>query len=64
MSLIMGRKAYSSHDDPGHMSRIEKDLSSSTPNPMVNQLSGEMFRRVLPKGRAPNICVVGAGMSG
>lgn len=46
------------------MSRMEKDLSTSPHNSFVNGHSGEMIRRILPKGRVPHICVVGAGMSG
>ncbi len=65
MSLIMGRKTYSSHHShPEQMSRMEKDLSTSPHNSSVNGHSGEMIRRILPKGRVPHICVVGAGMSG
>ena len=62
----MGRKAYSSrnYSHPEQMSRMEKDLSTSSHNPPLNGHSGEMIRRILPKGRVPHICVVGAGMSG
>lgn len=62
----MGRKAYSSHhhSHPEQMSRIEKDLSTSSHNSAVNGHSGEMIRRILPQGKVPHICVVGAGMSG
>ena len=43
---------------------MEKDLSTGPQKPSVNGHSGEMIRRILPKGRVPHICVVGAGMSG
>lgn len=45
------------------MSRMQADLddsrsgSSTPPEP-------EMLRRVLPKGRRPHVCIVGAGFAG
>ena len=66
MSLIMGRKAYSSENSSHteHMSRLDGDLSTNSRSSLMNGQSGEMIRRILPQGRAPHICVVGAGMSG
>lgn len=65
MSLIMGRKTYSSdHSHLEQMSRMKNDLLTSPHNTPINGHKSEMIRRILPKGRVPHICVVGAGMSG
>ena len=66
MTSVVGHKTYSSHDYsyPEQMSRMEEDLSKSSHNPSVNGRGGDMIQRILPKGRVPHICVVGAGMSG
>jgi hypothetical protein len=52
------------HNDPENMSRMQRDLSSSThqedsPGEKAGSL---MLRRTL--GRVPHICIVGAGISG
>lgn len=47
------------------MSRIQQDLSISPHNgSALNGLEMTMLRRVLPRGRVPHVCVVGAGMAG
>ena len=47
------------------MSRVQQDLSISPHNGnALNHLETAMLRRVIPRGRVPHICVVGAGMAG
>ena len=47
------------------MSRVQQDLSISPHNgSALNHLESAMLRRVLPRGRVPHVCVVGAGIAG
>lgn len=51
----------------GQMSRMERDLSTSLHNHISSVSNGHqhtMLRRLLPQGRVPHVCVVGAGMAG
>lgn len=64
----MEQRAYRPYksSSPEQMSRIERDLSTSPHNftTFLNGTNIDMVRRVLPEGRRPHICVVGAGVSG
>lgn len=64
----MERRAHRPYksSSPRQMSRMERDLSSSPHNPTkyMNGVNANMIRRVLPKGRIPHVCIVGAGVSG
>lgn len=49
-----------------HMSRVKQDLWSVRPGAggPRKSLEDTMIRRMLPGGRLPHVCVVGAGMAG
>ena len=49
-----------------HMSRVKQDLWSARHCDGVAEKSPDhtMIRRMLPGGRLPHVCVVGAGMAG
>jgi alanine dehydrogenase len=50
------------------MSRMQQDLATSLHQPnklsSSNGSSSSMLRRVLPNGRKPHVCIVGAGFAG
>ena len=48
------------------MSRMQRDLLSSPYDGIAATKTSEdaMIRRMLPAGRVPHVCVVGAGMAG
>ncbi len=48
------------------MSRIAQDLNGhhASGDPQTDADSPTMLRRVLPRGRKINVCVVGAGVAG
>ena len=64
----MDWKAHFQSDDSSptkRMSRMQQDLSISPHNGnALNHLETTMLRRVIPRGRVPHVCVVGAGMAG
>ena len=55
-----------SYKSPDPMSRIQQDLNghSSAQDPLSNSESPAMLRRLMPKGRRPRVCIVGAGVAG
>lgn len=64
----MEPKAHRSYKDNvlGQMSRLERDLLSSTHRPEMytNGARATMLRSKNLQGRIPHVCVVGAGISG
>lgn len=56
------------YSPPSPMSRIAQDLnghhSNGNPPSAADAASSTMFRRILPSGRKPHVCIVGAGVAG
>ncbi|KAL8934893.1 MAG: hypothetical protein Q9216_005684, partial [Gyalolechia sp. 2 TL-2023] len=55
-----------SYKSPDPMSRINQDLNGhhSRESSSTDPESPTMLRRIVPKGRKPRICVIGAGVAG
>lgn len=65
----MEGRAYNPYPSstPGQMSRMERDLSTSPHNPgayMNGNRNGITIRRILHESRKPQVCIIGAGISG
>ncbi|KAI4182766.1 MAG: hypothetical protein L6R41_005787 [Letrouitia leprolyta] len=55
-----------SYKSPDPMSRIQQDLNEhhSKWDSLIRTKSPGMLRRIMPKGRKPRVCVIGAGVAG
>ncbi|KAL8638063.1 MAG: hypothetical protein Q9228_004742 [Teloschistes exilis] len=64
--IMEGRANSQNYSPPDEMSHVRLDLKGTHPNQEspANCETSTMFRRALPKGRKPRVCVVGAGMAG